>query len=140
LWFSLGPTDAQRVFMRTSTWFALVFAVAGIGASGAAAADEIDASGEVRRVLDARRPDLCRCVEKGIDSGHLVPVTLKFDISPRGRAVNTEIEVPDDVSPAVARCLKKSVERIRFPEVTAFSSVEHRMSFLNTKLDRPRRH
>ena len=126
--------------MRTSTWLALAVSATALGVSAKASAEEHDASSEVRRVLEEKRPDLCRCVEKGVDSGRLVPVTLRFEIGARGRAINTEIDVGEDVTVGVMRCLKKTVERIRFPEVTAYSMVEHRMSFLNTKLDRPRRH
>jgi hypothetical protein len=66
-------------------------------------------------------------------------VVFRFEIGERGRAKDPEVDVPEDVPMSVTRCLKKTVERIRFPRVTAYSMVEHRMSFLNTKLDRPNR-
>jgi hypothetical protein len=109
-----------------------------LGSSAAATrADENDAGTEVRRVLDERRAELCRCVERGVDSGRLIPVLFRFDITPKGRAANLEIEVSDDIPVSVAKCLKRTVERLRFPEATFYSTVEHKMSFLNSRKDRP---
>ena len=127
--------------MRSSVAFAIIAVALGLAAtSRSALADEgEDPSTAVRRILGESRADLCRCVERGVDAGHLVPVVLRFMITARGRAMNTEIEVADDVPVSVTRCMKRAVERIRFPEATAFSEGEHKMSFLNTKLDRPRR-
>ena len=129
----------KALIMRHSSCVALLVAALGMGAGTVALADESVASGDVIRTLGEHRADLCRCVERGVDSGRLIPVVMRFEISVRNKAVNTEIEVGDDIPVSVSRCMKKSLERIRFPEGTAFSVVEHKMSFLNTKLDRPRR-
>jgi hypothetical protein len=127
--------------MRSSIFIAVLVTLAGAALGRAARADEQDEdpSAQVRRILSESRADLCRCVERGVDAGHLVAVVMRFEITARGRAMHTEIETAEDVPMSVTRCMKRTVERIRFPEATAFSDVEHKMSFLNTKLDRPRR-